>query len=192
MAGDADRHAVALELDLGEPGFVEQLRQIADDIVVDRWRLRHGRVPGLARHDQSLSPILARDHVRDARNGERVALHAAAGDHRARRFRNIGVVAEFLALVDIGDVHLDDRHLEHEQRIEDGDRRCRVSRRIDDEADGLLGARLLNPIDDFAFVIGLAKHQRKPVTFCGRAAKLLDVGERRAAVKLRLAACRAD
>src|SRR5580658_4430348 len=59
MAGDADRHTVAFELDLGEPGFVEQLRQIADDIVVDRWRLRHGRVPGLARHDQSLAPILA-------------------------------------------------------------------------------------------------------------------------------------
>src|SRR5580700_4545450 len=59
MAGDADRHAVALELDLGEPGFVEQLRQIADDIVVDRWRLRHGRVPGLARHDQSLAPIMS-------------------------------------------------------------------------------------------------------------------------------------
>src|SRR5580704_1832283 len=59
VAGDADRHAVALELDLGEPGLVEQLRQIADDIVVDRWRLRHGRVPGLARHDQSLALILS-------------------------------------------------------------------------------------------------------------------------------------
>src|SRR5580692_11549649 len=59
MAGDADRHAVALELDLGEPGFVEQLRQVADDIVVDRWRLRHGRVPGLARHDQSLVLIMS-------------------------------------------------------------------------------------------------------------------------------------
>src|SRR5580658_5343919 len=58
MAGDADRHAVALELDLGKPGLVEQLRQVADDIVVDRWRLRHGRVPGLARHDQSLAPIM--------------------------------------------------------------------------------------------------------------------------------------
>src|SRR5580700_3780586 len=59
MARNTDRHAVALELDLGEPGFVEQLRQIADDIVVDRRRLRHGWVPGLARHDQSLAPILA-------------------------------------------------------------------------------------------------------------------------------------
>jgi hypothetical protein len=26
LAGDTDRHAVALELDLGESGFVEQLR----------------------------------------------------------------------------------------------------------------------------------------------------------------------
>src|SRR5580693_2782685 len=59
MASNTDRHAVALELDLGEPGFVEQLRQIADDIVVDRWRLRHGRVPGLARHDQSLAPFMS-------------------------------------------------------------------------------------------------------------------------------------
>src|SRR5580700_3707690 len=59
VAGDANRHAVALELDLGESGFLEQLRQITDDVVVDRWRLRHGRVPGLARHDQSLAPILA-------------------------------------------------------------------------------------------------------------------------------------
>src|SRR4029077_3404702 len=59
VAGDADRHAVALELDLGEPGFVEQLRQLADDVVVDRWRLRHGWVSGLARHDQSLAPIMS-------------------------------------------------------------------------------------------------------------------------------------
>src|SRR5580704_1911264 len=59
VAGDADRHAVALELDLGGPGFVEQLRQVANDVMVDRWRLRHGRVPGLARHDQSLVAILA-------------------------------------------------------------------------------------------------------------------------------------
>src|ERR1700685_992033 len=59
MARNTYRHAVALELDLGEPGFVEELRQIANDVVVDRWRLRHGRGPGLARHDQSLAPILA-------------------------------------------------------------------------------------------------------------------------------------
>src|SRR6202043_3503515 len=33
VAGDADRHAVALELDLGESCLVEQLRQIADHVV---------------------------------------------------------------------------------------------------------------------------------------------------------------
>src|SRR4029077_20991034 len=64
----------------------------------------------------------------------------------------------------------------------------RISRRIDDEADGLLSARFLNPIDDLAFVIGLAKYHRKPVMLRGRAAEFFDVGQRGAAVELRLPA----
>src|SRR6476469_5586243 len=55
ISGDPDRHAVALELDLGEPGFIEQLCQLADHGVIDRRRLRHQPAPGLTRHDQSFA-----------------------------------------------------------------------------------------------------------------------------------------
>jgi hypothetical protein len=62
-----------------------------------------------------------------------------------------------------------------------------VSRRIDDKPRRLLGARLLDPIDDLAFVIGLAKFHRKPVPFRRRAAEPLDVAERGTTIDLRLA-----
>ncbi len=40
MARDADRRAVALILDLGETGLVEELCQFADHVVIDGGRIR--------------------------------------------------------------------------------------------------------------------------------------------------------
>jgi hypothetical protein len=59
MARDADQHAVPLEFNLGQAGFIEQFRQIADRVVIDRGRFRHRRTPGLARHDQTALPAAA-------------------------------------------------------------------------------------------------------------------------------------
>ena len=50
-----------------------------------------------------------------------------------------------------------------------------------------LALRLLDPVDQFAFVIGLPEHDLEAEALGGRAAKLLDVGQRGAAVFFRLA-----
>ncbi len=50
-----------------------------------------------------------------------------------------------------------------------------------------LALRFLDPVDQFAFDVRLAEHDVEAEALGGRAAKLLDVGERGAAVFLRLA-----
>jgi hypothetical protein len=62
-----------------------------------------------------------------------------------------------------------------------------VARRIYDEPSRFLSARLVDPIDDLTLVIGLPEDQREAVPFRRAAAKLFDIGERRATVNMRLA-----
>ena len=63
-------------------------------------------------------------------------------------------MAEFLALMNVGDVHFQDRHVAGLQRIQDGDRGMAERRRIDDDAAGDL-ARLVDPVDEFVFAVAL-------------------------------------
>src|SRR3984957_631960 len=91
-----------------------------------------------------------------------------------------------LALVHIGNVHLNDRPLEGVQRVEDGDRRMGEGGGIDDDAGGAL-ASVMNPADDLVFAIALMKLDRKPKLTADTAAVRFDVGQRLAAVDLRLA-----
>ena len=93
---------------------------------------------------------------------------------------------ESLALVHIGNMHLDDRPFEGVQRIEDGDRRVGEGGGIDDDAGGAL-AGAVNPVDDLVFAIALMKLDRKPKFAADAAAVRFDVGQRLAAVDLRLA-----
>ena len=69
--------------------------------------------------------------------------------------------AKLLASMDIADMHLNDRRLHREQRVQNCDRCRRVARRIDDKPDRFFRPRLIDPIDDLAFVIGLAEDERK-------------------------------
>src|SRR5262249_24720475 len=120
-------------------------------------------------------------------DGEAVALDPQAADHAARHARDVGLVAEAFARVDVADVHLDDRDLHREDRVENR-HGCRgVAGGIDHDPDRLVPCRLLNPVDDRALVVRLAKLDRDVETLAGLAAQLLDVGERGAAVGLRLA-----
>src|ERR1700722_20623152 len=91
-----------------------------------------------------------------------------------------------LALVHIGNVHLNDRPLEGVQRVEDGDRRMGEGGGIDDDAGGAL-ASACNPVDDLVFTIALMKLDRKPKLTADTAAVRFDVSQRLAAVDLRLA-----
>ena len=63
-------------------------------------------------------------------------------------------MAEGLALVWVRDVQLDDRMLEHVQRIEDRDRCVREGSRIDDDARSAVDA-VVNPVDDLRFAVRL-------------------------------------
>ena len=95
--------------------------------------------------------------------------------------------AKLLAGMDIADMHLDDRRLHREQRVQNRDRRRRMSRRIDDKPDCFFRPRFIDPIDDLAFVIGLAEDQRKTVSLGRSAAELFDVDKRRPPLYMRLA-----
>ena len=64
------------------------------------------------------------------------------------------MVAERLALVDVRDVHLDDRPLERSERVENRHRRVAEGGGIDDDAARPL-PRLVDPVDDLVFAIAL-------------------------------------
>ena len=96
------------------------------------------------------------------------------------------MLPERLSLVHVGNVHLDDRPVEAVQRIEDGDRRMGERRWVYDNPRGAL-AGPVNPVDDLVFAIALMKLDREAECFAYGPAFCLDVGERLAAIKLRLA-----
>jgi hypothetical protein len=87
------------------------------------------------------------------------------------------------AAMDVRDVELDDRPLEHLERIEKGDRRERIAGRIDDDARAVVG-RFVDPVDELLLAVRLAENDglvaRRPAAFP------LDLGERRLAVDFRL------
>ena len=95
-------------------------------------------------------------------------------------------MAEGLALVNVGNMHFDDRPCERVERVEDGDRGVGEGGRIDDDARGALAGGV-NPIDDLIFAIALMELDLEPELVADAPAIRLDLGERLAAVNLRLA-----
>ena len=82
--------------------------------------------------------------------------------------RDVGVVAERLALVRVRDVQLDDRRFDHVERIEDRDRRVRERRRIDDDAVGAVDAAV-DPVDDLRLAVRLVERDRQAALLGARA-----------------------
>src|SRR5262249_45870647 len=116
------------------------------------------------------------NQTRHAPNGKAVTLRAEAGDDTRRHARDVGVLAEGLALVDVGDVHLDDREITSAERVQNRDRGVGVSSGVDDNPAGCL-ARLMDPIDELVFAVALVKPELKLQLLGYRAAVLLDVAE---------------
>ncbi len=100
------------------------------------------------------------------------------------------MMAELLALVHVGDMHLDDRAFERVERVEDGDRGVGEGGGVDDDAGGASAASM-DPVDDLVLAIALMELDRQPELAADAAAVRLDVGQRLAAVNVRLRACRA-
>ncbi len=83
-------------------------------------------------------------------------------------------------------MHLDDRQIGGVQRVEDRHRGMGQRAGVDDDAVGRL-ARLMDPIDELAFVVGLAEIDRQIERRGARQAALLDIGQRIIAIGRRLA-----
>src|SRR5258708_26115604 len=124
--------------------------------------------------------------ARRRRERELVALPAEAADDPARGPTYEGIVAEFVAPINVGEVHLDDRQGGGVERIEYGDRGVREGAGIEDDA--VCGLpRLVNPVDQLAFVVRLAEIHDEVERSGTFEACLLDVRQRLMAVDFRLA-----
>ena len=96
-------------------------------------------------------------------------------------------MTEILAGVDVADVDFDGRNLHRHQRVVQRDRGVRIAAGVDDDAGGLLGMRLVDEVDQFAFAVGLPAIGLEPELGRGLGAQLLDIGERGMAIGFGLA-----
>src|SRR3954468_19458517 len=104
-------------------------------------------------------------------DGKLVAVRAEAGQDAGRRKRDVGVMPEGLALVDVRDVALDDRHLAGVQRIQDGDRGMGEGAGVEDDAGGG-DAVFMDRVDDLVLAVALAEVDLEP-EFAREASALL-------------------
>src|SRR5262245_55971317 len=118
---------------------------------------------------------------------QRIALDAEAAERRPGDRRDVREVAEALAREDVADMDFDQRNLDRRDRVADRDRGVGVAGRVEHDAGGLLGARLLDPVDQLALVVRLAEHHGEAVAFGRLTAEPLHVLEGCAAVGFRLA-----
>jgi hypothetical protein len=123
----------------------------------------------------------------DALHREDVSLQSAAGDHTVRPQRDVGVVPELLAAVDVGDVDLHHRQpVAGVERVEQADRGVRVGGGVDHDAAVVLPG-LVDPVDEFALVVGLPQVDGPAVGGRRLGAHRLHVGEGAGAVDVHLA-----
>ena len=118
--------------------------------------------------------------------GHRVALDAKTANDSDRRHRHIGMMPKTLACEDIRQVDFHHRALGRLQRIEQRDRRVRIGAGIEHDARRAI-TRLVHPLDQLAFVIGLSEVGRDTEA---RRVRLHDpphIVQRRRAVDGRLA-----
>src|SRR5437660_12499743 len=86
---------------------------------------------------------------------EAVAVDAEAAQRREGGLGRVGMVPETLARVNIADVHFNRRNFHPDQRVMHGDRGVGIAAGIDDDADRLFHARLMDEVDQLAFAVGL-------------------------------------
>src|SRR4029079_2945622 len=114
--------------------------------------------------------------MREPSQRQRVSLSSKPCDHAISALRNKGMVAKFLALVDVRDVHLDNDAVERVERIENGYRSMGECGRIDNDPQRVL-PRLVDPVDDLILTIRLVKADLKPMFSGDLAAIGLDIGK---------------
>ena len=98
----------------------------------------------------------------------------------------IGMVAEALASVDVGQVHLDEGDGHRSQGVAHGDAGMRVGSGVDDDERGPVGTGGLDAVDQRAFVVALEMVEGSPMPAGQVGQPGIDVGQRGVAVDLGL------
>ena len=83
---------------------------------------------------------------------EEVAVRAETADYAEGNGGDIGMVPEFFARVNIGEMDFDDRHRDGGDCVSDSDASVRIRRRVDEDAVCPVDM-LPDDGDDFAFVV---------------------------------------
>jgi hypothetical protein len=109
------------------------------------------------------------------------------GDTAMRGHANIADMAESFAFVGVGQMDLNNRHRNRFDRIVQRDRRVRVGPRV--EQHGLCPHRMrfVQPINQMAFMVGLAEINVEPQGLCLIVQPPSNIVERIGAINLRLA-----
>ena len=115
-----------------------------------------------------------------------VAVGALPEDSLGRERRDHRVAPPVLALLDVREVHLDERHLEELERVVDGVRVVRPRARVGDHALRPL-ERLVAPLDVLALVVRLAAAGGRAELPRPGVDPRLQLGEGQAAVHRRVA-----
>ena len=115
-----------------------------------------------------------------------IAFHATTGDNAFGAGRDIGVVAEAFALVDVGNVDFDDRAIEGVESIENCNGRMGIGAGIDDDGCGFL-AGLMDPVDQLMFGIALLEADLELQFRRQSAAVRFNIGQGGVAIDLGLA-----
>src|SRR6185437_11681115 len=121
----------------------------------------------------------------DAAEGELVSVRAESAHQGERARREHRVPAFRLAGEDIGQVYFDERHLHRGERVANGEARMAVRAGVDQRAVGTAAQRLYH-LDQLAFAVPLGELQVDVQLASDDAQPPLDVGQRLAAVQLRL------
>ena len=87
-------------------------------------------------HARHSAFLLGTEQAGKAGDRQRIAVDTEAADHRFCRLRNVGILPESFARMNIGNVHFDRPaiSLHGQQRIHNGDRCRGVAGRVDDDA----------------------------------------------------------
>src|SRR5882762_9019619 len=112
--------------------------------------------------------------MRQTPQSELIAMGSKSRDHAVGAKRDIGMMPEFLALVHVRDMG-----------VKNGDRCMGEGSGIDDDARRDL-PRLMNPVNDLVFAIGLVKPNLEPEFAGNSAAVRLDIGKGFMPVDVRL------
>ena len=120
---------------------------------------------------------------------ETISARAQSRYNAQRNRRYIGFLAESLTRKDIREMHLDDRQGNSGQRVSQRHARVSEAAWIDHDPIGLAaltGHRLLNPVDQLAFVVGLECIDHDAQFLGGGFEHAVDVREGLVTVDLRL------